>query len=83
MKKIYIGKTHDGFVTGLIIADNKNLATAFFMGADESLPYEIEEIDLENEFMDRLPVFNIIKSHKIPVWKLKDGNVRDVIICKR
>ena len=83
MKKIYIGKTHDGFIEGLIIADNKDLATAFFMGTNEGLPHSIEEIDLEDEFMNTLPVFNIIKSYKMPVWRLKDSNVRDVIICKR
>jgi hypothetical protein len=83
MKKVYIGKNHEGYVLGVIIADNKDLATAFFMGTEEGLPHSIEEIDLESDHMSTLPVFNLIKSYKMPVWRLKDSRVENVYLCKR
>lgn len=83
MKKIYIGKDYSGYVLGIVLADNKDLATAFFIGTDEGLPASIEEIDLESEHMQSLPLINIVKAYKMPVYKLKDNNVDSVYLCKR
>jgi len=82
MKKIYIGLTHDSYITGVLLADNMDLATAFFIGKEE-MPHKIEELDLNDKFFDTLPLFSIIRSYKIETWKLRDNRVDEVIICKR
>lgn len=83
MKKIYIGTDYNGYILGIVLADNKDLAKAFFIGTDEGLPYHIEEIDLESDIIKSLPLFNIVKAYKMPIYKLRDNHVDNVYLCKR
>lgn len=81
--KIYIGKDHEGYVIGLILAKTKEIANTFFQAKYNCEVYNIDEIDVNTIDQTQL-YYNLIETHKRTVTDSEWGKIMDVrLINKR
>lgn len=78
MKKIYIAKDYKNNPLSIVLADNKEIASAFFLGQSLSVN-EVEEIDMKN--LENQSLCVLTTSYEKEHYDVKVGET--IIVTKR